>query len=81
MVEIVNNLYALISVDGIASTQEIEFLDKISESLHIDFQYKNEIKTKQLLNVDIEDDKTSFAILEIDFSAQKIFKFSKLKME
>ena len=69
MVEIVNNLYALISVDGIASTQEIEFLDKISESLHIDFQYKNEIKTKQLLNVDIEDDKTTFAILEIDFSA------------
>ena len=69
MVEIVNNLYALISVDGIASTQEIEFLDKISESLHIDFQYKNEIKTKQLLNVDIEDDKTNFAILEIDFSA------------
>ena len=69
VVEIVNNLYALISVDGIASTQEIEFLDKISESLHIDFQYKNEIKTKQLLNVDIEDDKTSFAILEIDFSA------------
>ena len=48
VVEIVNNLYALISVDGIASTQEIEFLDKISESLHIDFQYKNEIKTKQL---------------------------------
>ena len=69
VVEIVNNLYALISVDGIASTQEIEFLDKISESLHIDFQYKNEIKTKQLLNVDIEDDKTNFAILDIDFSA------------
>lgn len=69
VVEIVNNLYALISVDGIASTQEIEFLDKITDSLHVDFQYKNEIKTKQLLNVDIEDDKTSFAILDIDFSA------------
>ena len=69
VVEIINNLYALISVDGIASTQEIEFLDKISDSLHIDFQYKNEIKTKQLLNVDIEDDKTNFAILDIDFSA------------
>jgi hypothetical protein len=69
VVEIVNNLYALISVDGIASTQEIEFLDKITDSLHVDFQYKNEIKTKQLLNVDIEDDKTSFAILDIDFTA------------
>lgn len=69
LVEIVNNLYALISVDGIASTQEIEFLDKISDSLQIDFQYKNEIKTKQLLNVEIEDDKTNFAILDIDFNA------------
>jgi len=69
VVEIVNNLYALISVDGIASIQEIEFLDKITESLHIDFQYKNEIKTKQLLNVDIEDDKTNFAILDIEFSS------------
>jgi len=69
VVEIVNNLYALISIDGIASTQEIEFLDKITDSLHVDFQYKNEIKTKQLLNVDIEDDKTNFAILDIDFSA------------
>jgi len=69
IIELVNNLYALISVDGVASIQELDFIDKITESLHIDFQYKNEIKTKQLLNVEIEDDNSSFAILDVDFKA------------
>ena len=69
IIELVNNLYALIAVDGVASIQELDFLEKISESLHIDFQYKNEIKTKQLLDVEIEDDNSSFAILDVDFKA------------
>ena len=44
------------------------FLDKICESLNIDFQSIKDIKNKSLINIDIQIDEEDFSTLDIDFN-------------
>ena len=48
--------------------EELLFLDKICESLNIDFQSIKDIKNKSLINIDIQIDEEDFSTLDIDFN-------------
>ena len=67
-IDLVQKLYSLIAIDGVASREELLFLDKICESLNIDFQSIKDIKNKSLINIDIQIDEEDFSTLDIDFN-------------
>ena len=67
-IDLVQKLYSLIAIDGVASREELLFLDKICESLNIDFQSIKDIKNKSLINIDIQIDEKDFSTLDIDFN-------------
>lgn len=66
---LIEKLYALVTVDGKASKEELLFLDKICEYLNIDFEFVKDIKTSQLLNVEVESAGAFYSMLDIDFNS------------
>ncbi len=80
-IDLVQKLYSLIAIDGVATKEELLFLDKICESLNIDFQSIKDIKNKTLINIDIQIDEEDFSTLDIDFSLPKLIQIQQAENE
>ncbi len=80
-IDLVQKLYSLIAIDGVATKEELLFLDKICESLNIDFQSIRDIKNKSLINIDIQIDEEDFSTLDIDFSLPKLIQIQQAENE